>query len=344
MTRLMISVFLLTTSGFVCAEQPVRPPKQVAEELLQVYGKKLDAVTYIPALAMHGRWRFGDLADDASHRTIVENAIVPARPVPKSQVEFAGRLVFAPIARSQQGPHKDRALVAVLEAADQLFTPVDPQRVKSPSPHEMSDAVFMCGPILCEAGALSGETRYFDAAVQYLGEMRKLRQREDGLYRHGHLCDAAWGRGNGFPAVGVAWCLTLLPKEHSGHHDLLAAYQHHMSALVKHQTTNGLWRQVVDVPEAYEEFSATAMIGFAMQRGVTSGWLDQKTYQPVIDKAWQAVCAHIEPGGKIINVCEGTGTQKSLEDYLKRKAIRGIDDRGGAMGLLFSIERMAAQH
>lgn len=343
MKRLMIPVFLLATSVFVFAEQPVRPPKQVAEELLQVYGKKLDAVTYIPALAMHGRWRFGELTGDNSHRSLVESVIAPVRPVPKSQVEFAGRLVYAPVARSDQGAQKERALSAVLEAADQLFMTGEPRRVKSPSPQEMSDAVFMCGPILCEAGALSGEARYFDAAVQYLSEMRKLRQREDGLYRHGHICDAAWGRGNGFPAVGTAWCLSLLPKEHSGRSDMLAAYQQHMAALVKHQTTNGLWRQVIDVPEAYEEFSATAMIGFAMQRGVTSGWLDQKTYQPVIDKAWEAVCRHIEPGGKIIDICEGTGTQKSLDDYLKRKAIRGTDDRGGAMGLLFSIERMATQ-
>jgi rhamnogalacturonyl hydrolase YesR len=167
--------------------------------------------------------------------------------------------------------------------------------------------------------------------------------RDDGLYRHGHLCDAAWGRGNGFPAVGIAWCLTLLPTDHPGRDELLAAHQRHLVALVKHQTADGLWRQVIDVPDAYEEFSATAMIGFAIQRGISSGWLEQAAYQSHVDRAWGAICQRIQPGGKLLDVCEGTGTQKSLEDYLKRKAIRGADDRGGAMALLFAVERVAAK-
>jgi unsaturated rhamnogalacturonyl hydrolase len=84
------------------------------------------------------------------------------------------------------------------------------------------------------------------------------------------------------------------------------------------------------------------MIGFSLQRGISSGWLDRATYQPHADRAWQAICRRIQPGGKLIDVCEGTGTQKSLQDYLKRKAIRGVDDRGGAMALLFAVERLAS--
>jgi len=39
----------------------------------------------------------------------------------------------------------------------------------------------------------------------------------------------------------------------------------------------------------------------------------------------------------------GTGKQKTLRDYFDRPAINGRDDRGGAMGLLFATERMAAE-
>lgn len=341
---LIFSMFLwgISVASLQAAEPLGRPPREVAQELLQVYGKELKSVTYIPALAVSQRWRFGELTGDRSQRATIEKLLGDSRPAPKSHVEFAGRLVHATVARDADGDLRVKTIAAVREAADQLFDS-DHAKVKLPGPQEMSDAVFMCGPILCEAGALTGEQRYFDAATQYLAEMRRLRMREDGLYRHGHLCDTSWGRGNGFPAVGVAWCLTLLPKDHSGRDELLAAYRRHVFALVKYQSADGLWRQVIDVPAAYEEFSATAMIGFAIQRGISSGWLDQAEYQSHVNRAWNAICKRIQPGGKLIDVCEGTGTQKSLEDYLRRKAIRGVDDRGGAMALLFAVERIAAK-
>ncbi|MBS0206028.1 MAG: glycoside hydrolase family 88 protein [Planctomycetes bacterium] len=336
-----LALLLCLMSPVVSAEPVAKPPQEVAQQLLQVYGKKLDTVVYIPAVALYARWQFGELTGDLSQRMIVETVLGAPRPVPKSPVEFAGHLVYAGVARTAQGPLKESSLLAVRRAADQFFGP-DKRLTRVPGPTEMSDSVFMCGPILCEAGSLTAEPHYFDGAVRYLSEMRRLRQREDGLYQHGHLCDAAWGRGNGFPAVGVAWCLSRLPADHAGRDELLSAFRRHMTALTRHQTASGMWRQVIDVPEAYEEFSATAMIGFAMQRGVTSGWLDRATFQPLADQAWEAVCKHLEPGGKIIDICEGTGTQKTLDDYLKRKAIRGVDDRGGAMGLLFAVERIAA--
>ena len=323
------------------AEEPPRRPAEVVSELLQVYGKKLDSVTYIPALAVQSRWQFGDLTDDDSQHERVRQLLGARRDRPKSHVEFAGHLVYAGVARTANGEQRDQAIEAVRRAADVLFD--DQNQIRLPGPNEMSDAVFMVGPILCEAGSLTGEARYHDAALQYLTRMRRLRLREDDLYRHGHLCDAAWGRGNGFPAVGVAWCLTCLPAENAGREELLTAFHRHLRALAPHQTETGSWRQVIDVPEAYEEFSSTAMIGFAIQRGISAGWLDRAVWQPIVDLAWRSVCQRIEPAGKIIDVCEGTGTQKSLDDYLKRKAIRGVDDRGGAMALLFAMERLRAE-
>ena len=345
-TRLPVffALCLSLASVLGAADPLVLRPQEVASVLLQVYGKKLETVTYIPAVALYARWRFGELTGDATQRTTVLNILGGPRPVPKSQTEFAGHLIYAAVARGSDGELRDRSIAAVRQAADQLFEGPDRKIVRLPSPQEMSDAVFMCGPILCEAGSLTGDARYFDAAVLYLSEMRKLRQRDDGLYRHGHLCNAAWGRGNGFPAVGAAWCLTRLPEDHPGRAELLKSFQTHMAALAKHQTAGGTWRQVIDVPKAYEEFSATAMIGFAMQRGVASGWLDDETYQPRIDRVWLAVQLRIASDGKVSDVCEGTGTQKTLEDYLQRKSIHGFDDRGGAMALLFALERLATMN
>ncbi|NBO93903.1 MAG: hypothetical protein EBV06_16580 [Planctomycetia bacterium] len=204
----------------------------------------------------------------------------------------------------------------------------------------MSDAVFMAGPILAATGKLTGERKYFDAAAVHFASMRKLCLRRDGLYRHSPLCEVAWGRGNGFPALGLALALSDWPDDHPAKKELLAEFQKHMAALRPHQNARlGCWHQVIDHPESYDEYSCTCMIGFAMLRGIQRGWLNND-YRAHVDRAWLAVKQRTGSDGKLINVCAGTGKQKTLRDYLNRPAIAGRDDRGGAMGLMFATELM----
>jgi PAS domain-containing protein len=42
--------------------------------------------------------------------------------------------------------------------------------------------------------------------------------------------------------------------------------------------------------------------------------------------------------GTLLDVCESTNKQRSLEDYLRRAALTGRDPRGGAMALLFATD------
>jgi unsaturated rhamnogalacturonyl hydrolase len=96
--------------------------------------------------------------------------------------------------------------------------------------------------------------------------------------------------------------------------------------------------EVIDEPASYPEFSATAMIATAMLRGIRNGWLDAGSYQPRVDLAWRAILARTDADGRLMDVCESTGKQKSLNDYLHRAAILDRDPRGGAMALLFATE------
>ena len=80
------------------------------------------------------------------------------------------------------------------------------------------------------------------------------------------------------------------------------------------------------------------MITFAMARGIQRGWLDEKAFLPVVHRGWQAIRTRAAADGTLVDVCTGTGKQKSLRDYFDRKAILGRDARGGAMALLVSTE------
>jgi rhamnogalacturonyl hydrolase YesR len=131
--------------------------------------------------------------------------------------------------------------------------------------------------------------------------------------------------------------LTSLPPAHPARASVLAIYQRQMNGLKLTQAPDGMWRQIIDQPGSYREESATAMVLTAMARGVRLGWLD-KTYRPVIDRAWRALAAHITEDGGIVDICTSTGAGPTRRYYFDRAAIDGPDDRGGAMALLASME------
>ena len=79
------------------------------------------------------------------------------------------------------------------------------------------------------------------------------------------------------------------------------------------------------------------MIGTALHRGIRKGWLDRTTYRPAVESAWRALLARVKDGA-VVDVCESTGKQKTLQDYLNRVAILGKDQRGGGMAFLFATE------
>ncbi len=330
-------------------ERLARSPQQVAEQLAAVYGKKLDQVAYIPALPLVAKLRLSEQTGDPKYAAEVDRIVAPflrgeKSPVPKSGSEQAGHLIFAELAHRANGQDRQRWIALCRNAADQIFDPQGKALPIMPFHNEMSDAVFMAGPILAATGRLTGERKYFDAAAGHFAAMRQLCLRPDGLYRHSPLCEAAWGRGNGFPALGLALALSDWPDDHPARPELIHAFQKHLAALKPHQDAHThCWHQVIDHPESYDEYSCTCMIGFAMQRGIRRGWLSPSEYQPAVDRAWRAVKERTSVDGKLVNVCTGTGKQKTLQDYFERTAINGHDDRGGAMGLLFATERLAAE-
>ena len=325
-----------------------RTAEQIVHDLTTVYGRDLKQVAYIPALAVIGRMRAAEHFGDQTETRKLTDLLEPLRsgqsnPVPKSGSEQAGHLLFAELAKRSKGQDRARWIELCRAAADQIFDKDGKPKDLMPYHNEMSDAVFMATPIICVTGKLSGEKKYFDAAVTHFRNMKKLCLRADGIYRHSPLDEAAWGRGNGFPAMGLAWALSEFPEDHADFPELKQDFQNHIAALLKHQDEFGCWHQVIDKAGSYREFSVTCMIGWALKRGIDRGWLDKATHQKPLDRAWIAAQQRIGPKGVVVDICTGTGKQKSLRDYYDRPAIWGVDARGGAMALMFATEMMNAE-
>ena len=96
-----------------------------------------------------------------------------------------------------------------------------------------------------------------------------------------------------------------------------------MSSLLKYQTSNGLWRQLIDIPESWEETSGTGMFAFAMVTGVKKGWLDGKIYGEPARKAWLALVKNLDDQANLKDVCIGTNKGFSVKYYLDRERETG---------------------
>ena len=261
-TRLLQSLTTAVTpsSGHQEIERRLaRSPRALAEELARVYGHEFAQPNYIAARAIISRLRLGERDEVAGLLAPYLDGTKDSFAKP-SQSSLAAHLLFFEYARraSDDGARSAKALV--LRAAASGFTENGDLREFMPLHGGWSDSLFMDVPILAMAGALTGERRHFDMAARHVAFMQRIVLRPDGLYRHQASADAAWGRGNAFPALGLALTLSEFPKEHADYPRLLSSYRAHMAALARFQDENGMWRNVIDRPGAYPEYSATAMI------------------------------------------------------------------------------------
>jgi rhamnogalacturonyl hydrolase YesR len=111
-----------------------------------------------------------------------------------------------------------------------------------------------------------------------------------------------------------------------------------MKALVEFQGQDGMWRQLIDRPEAWPETSSTGMFTFALVTGVKNGWLDAATYGPAARKAWLALVGYIDQNADITSVCEGTNKRNDLAYYLARP--RRTGDLHGQAPVLWSASAL----
>ncbi len=180
------------------------------------------------------------------------------------------------------------------------------------------DDMYMLTILELEAYRATGDSKYLDrAANEMVAYLDKLQQ-PNGLFYHAPDVPFFWGRGDGWVAAGMAEMLRSLPASHPQRARILSAYKLMMAALVKYQAPDGMWRQLIDRDEAWEESSSSGMFTFALITGVKNGWLDAPTYGPAARKAWIAVTGFIDQNSDITQVCEGTGKFNSLEYYLAR--------------------------
>ncbi len=215
---------------------------------------------------------------------------------------------------------------------DQTFSRPEPEPATV-----WADDLFMSSPFLLRMAKIDqAPSLYDEVARQVIQFNHYLADDTTGLYFHGWYMQRGentpvrWGRANGWIIWATSEALMYMPKKHKDYKKILKIYRAHMEALAAVQAQSGMWHQVLDHPETFEESSCTAMFTLGMARGVRMGWLP-KSYKEKALRGWEALQQKIADDGTVIDICRGTGIGNDVEFYETRKRF-DHDPRGlGAM-------------
>jgi rhamnogalacturonyl hydrolase YesR len=173
------------------------------------------------------------------------------------------------------------------------------------------DALFMAPPVWSRMYAATGDRKYIDYLDQ---EWAKTSDRLYDPKEHLYFRDSSyltrteangkkmfWSRGNGWVMGGIVRTLQYLPKDDPAREKYITQLQEMAAAVAKIQGPDGLWKAGLLDPDDYDlpEISGSAFFTFALAAGVNDGFLDKKTYRPVIQKAWAGMLHHVYADGRL---------------------------------------------
>jgi rhamnogalacturonyl hydrolase YesR len=200
------------------------------------------------------------------------------------------------------------------------------------------DDTYMITMAQLQAYRATGNALYVNRAATEMVVYLKRLQQPNGLFFHTPEAPFFWGRGNGWVAAGMTEMLRSLPDRHPQRARILASYRKMMAALLKYQSPDGSWRQLIDHPESWPETSSTGMFTFAFVSGVKNGWLKADQYGPAARKGWLALVSYLNENADLKEVCVGTNAKNDLQHYLDRP--RAVGDMHGQAPVLWTASAL----
>jgi rhamnogalacturonyl hydrolase YesR len=194
------------------------------------------------------------------------------------------------------------------------------------------DDLYMAGPFLVRWSKYTGERKHLDDAAKQIINMAARLQDTDGVWYHAYFepkkqrSPFKWGRANGWAMVATVEVLSEMAADHPDRAKLLDILRRQIAGVEKLQAPSGMWRQVLDHPELWEETSCTAMFAYSIARAVNRGWIEP-AHLAVARSAFGGIAQQVTPEGVVKGTCAGTNIGLELDYYVKRE--RPDDDLHG---------------
>lgn len=174
----------------------------------------------------------------------------------------------------------------------------------------------MC-PFLARYGARFGNAEATGLAVKQLDEfLSTAMDEESGLPFHAYNTEGrrsgivGWTRGTGWLAIALVDTIAYLPEGSENRTRLETAFKDLLAVIEPHQQESGCWAWAIGVPFAPEDTSGSAMIGYAIERGIALGILDEGRWAEVSSKALRGIVVNTNKAGIVTHAlaeCRGVG-------------------------------------
>ncbi|OPG99458.1 glycosyl hydrolase [Chryseobacterium mucoviscidosis] len=210
-----------------------------------------------------------------------------------------------------------------------------------------ADDLYMSTPFLVRYARLTGDMSPLDEAARQFLLYRKYLFMPDFKimshvydFKYGQATQIPWGRGNGWTLFSLSEVLEALPAEHPERPVLIAFFNELCEGYAALQGEGGLWHQVLNDSETYQEASCTAMFAYGFARGVRFGWLNQPArYIEAAERAWNGLtCKAIDRHGNVHGVCSGSRYAFTAEYYNKDLLTVTNDNHGIGIMMLAGTE------
>ena len=227
------------------------------------------------------------------------------------------------------------------------------------------DAIQMAMPVYFDMTRLTGDRSYLDHGMSMYTWSRDtlaggLFNVKEGLwwrdkdyvppYKEPDGQQCYWSRGNGWVYAALVRCMnTAEPaggqknaafgKKDKAYKRLKKDFLLMSEALVKCQREDGFWNpSLTSTNYAMKETSGTALFLYGMAWGIRHGYLKEKVYRPVCDRAWEAMVRDAVHKDGFLGWMQGTGKDPSAGQPLSYDRVPDFEDYGTGCFLLGATE------
>lgn len=153
------------------------------------------------------------------------------------------------------------------------------------------DSLMMYGVFAAQWGDFIHDSDMRDFGIsQPLIFASVLQDPSTGLFRHAWKVksqapipssETFWLRGNGWVLVSIAEILDVVPPGSPEAQKLVEIFRKTADGLLRYQLPTGLWDSIANLPGfSYPETSGTALVSYALAKGVHRGWLPHEYLAP----------------------------------------------------------------
>ena len=196
------------------------------------------------------------------------------------------------------------------------------------------DDLYMIAPYWCRKALLLEDSKWLDRAIDeslhyfdYLWDTEDKLMNPLWMQKRKGPYGLYWGRGNGWYIMAITDLLTFIPQDHPKRKEVLNDYRSFIKGIVLMQGKEGLWYQILDKPDSYQETSCSGMFTYCILKGINEGWLDD-SYFPAAKKGWYGLLSVVNENNELTGVCPPSDISEDPNYYLKGRAPRVHDQHG----------------